>query len=136
MTFQAKDRIKIGGINFNLVWSPGIPFDKLIASNQILIKEPFVIEMSTSCTRGYVAQWSLIGNKLYLENIERTSYAVNRKRLFASWCSQDIFVVNPGRKDDRNIIFNWADIKITIENGNLTDYKYDRLDDEVGFFPY
>lgn len=134
MTFQVMDRIKIGGINFHLAWSPEIPFKELVDSNLITLDDSAVYDFSTDCGRGYVAQWNLIDNKLYLESLDRCPYLVNGDKLFAYWCSGDLFVISPSRSDGENIIFNWTDIKINIENGTLMDRSYNVIKADDDYF--
>ncbi|MGN6399034.1 MAG: hypothetical protein ACTHMD_01190 [Flavisolibacter sp.] len=90
MTFQIKDTViykgKRHGIN-----SPGFDLNNDNWSN----KFPFV---STACWRGYVAQWEVRSDLLFLTGIKGTAYGnvgaeylfSSQKEVFAEWFSGDI----------------------------------------------
>jgi len=69
---------------------------------------------STACWRGYIAEWKIIDNSLYLSNIYSCDYAYSENKIKA-----DLKKLFPKLYDNGNVLANWYSGELSVPNGKL-----------------
>ncbi|MFD1015036.1 hypothetical protein [Winogradskyella rapida] len=69
---------------------------------------------STACWRGYIAEWKIIDNKLYLSNIYSCDYFYSENKTKA-----DLKKLFPKKYNNGIVLANWYSGKLSVPNGKL-----------------
>ena len=69
---------------------------------------------STACWRGYIAEWKIIDNTLYLSNIYSCDYFNSENKIKA-----DFKKLFPKKHDNGIVLANWYSGKLSVPNGKL-----------------
>jgi len=135
MTAQIKERLYIDDIEYGIATEPLQPY-----INNLNYKLKFLID-TTACWRGYIGEWQLIEDKLFLKAINGIIYNEideaevvdinylfpNQDKVFANWYTGII------RVPDGNIIKHVhggyltqheRDLFLKFKKGNLIDFDY------------
>ena len=112
MTAQIGDKIHYKGMRYSL---SSEPLSAFLLKNKI---NKFN-ELNTACWRGYVAEWEVVDNKLYLVNI-RFSYSPRKKVTVKTGDSlTEMDKLFPGQT---KVHANWVSSTLIIKTGKLIEY--------------
>jgi len=112
MTAQIGDKIHYKGMRYSL---SSEPLSAFLLKNKI---NKFN-ELNTACWRGYVAEWEVVDNKLYLVDI-RFSYSPRKKITVKTKDSlTEIEKLFPGQT---KVHANWVSSTLIIKTGKLIEY--------------
>jgi len=101
MTAQMMDGIQINGIKHDLACEPLDPYIEQWKKSHKIIKK----FTCTACWRGYIAEWEILDDKLYLTNISgikqfkmepyvtiSTLFPDSKENIFAKWFTGTLWV--------------------------------------------
>ncbi|MHB0756944.1 hypothetical protein [Polaribacter sp. M15] len=73
---------------------------------------------STACWRGYIAEWKIIDNKLYLSNIYSCDYFYSENKIKA-----DLKKLFPKEYENGIVLANWYSGELSVPNGKLINQE-------------
>lgn len=112
MTAQIGDKIHYKGMRYSL---SSEPLSAYLLKNKI---NKFK-ELNTACWRGYVAEWEVVDNKLYLVDI-RFSYSPRKRITIETEDSlTEMGKLFPGQT---KVHANWVSSTLIIKTGKLVEY--------------
>ena len=135
MTAQMMDIIQLNGIKHGLTCEPLEPYlEQWKKSNKLLNNFTF-----TDCWRGYIAEWEILDDKLYLTNISgikqfqmepkvtiSTLFPDSKENIFAKWFTGKLWV--PMGQQLQYVHSGYAsvyerDLVITVDKGLVVGQK-------------
>lgn len=112
-TEQAPDRLVINGDTLRLHALPLEQWKKQNGWDGPLFADS-ILEFNTACWRGYIAEWEVMDNRLYLTNI----YNCNRS------ANVDLDTLFPGKVHNERVFAEWFSDTVTAYYGKLVYYEH------------